>query len=120
MRIAVAACGVCHSDSITTLGHLPGINYPRVPGHEVIGVIDALGSGVEGFAVGDRVGIGWNLGTCGWCRECRRGNGFACETIQDVTGVYRDGGYATHMVARAWALARVPEELESLASAPLL
>lgn len=118
--IAVAACGVCHSDSITVLGHMPGITYPRVPGHEVIGTITAIGAHIEGFAIGQRVGVGWNSGTCGWCAECRRGNGFACETIQDVTGVYRDGGYATHMVARVSALARIPDELEALDSAPLL
>ncbi len=120
VRIAVHACGVCHSDSITVEGHMPGISYPRVPGHEVIGVIDAIGAEVKGFEIGQRVGVGWNAGSCGWCHQCRRGNAFACLTIQDVTGVYRDGGYATHMLARQSAVARVPAELDTVGSAPLL
>lgn len=120
IRIAVHACGVCHSDSITVEGNMPGISYPRVPGHEVIGLIDALGSDVKGFEIGQRVGVGWNAGSCGWCHQCRRGNAYACLTIQDVTGVYRDGGYATHLIARQSAAARVPKELDSVASAPLL
>jgi D-arabinose 1-dehydrogenase-like Zn-dependent alcohol dehydrogenase len=120
VRIAVQACGVCHSDSITVEGNMPGISYPRVPGHEVIGLIDAMGSEVKGFEIGQRVGVGWNAGSCGWCHQCRRGNAYACLTIQDVTGVYRDGGYATHMIARQSALARVPAELDSVESAPLL
>lgn len=120
LRIAVHACGVCHSDSITVEGNMPGISYPRVPGHEVIGLIDALGSDVEGFEIGQRVGVGWNAGSCSWCHQCRRGNAYACLTIQDVTGVYRDGGYATHLIARQSAVARVPKELDSVASAPLL
>lgn len=120
LRIAVHACGVCHSDSITVESHMPGISYPRVPGHEVIGLVDAMGSEVKGFEIGQRVGVGWNAGSCGWCHQCRRGNSFACLTIQDVTGVYRDGGYATHMVARQSAVARVPQELDSVEAAPLL
>ena len=99
---------------------MPGLTWPRVPGHEVIGIVDALGQGVEGWAVGARVGVGWHAGSCGYCRQCRSGSAFACETIKDVTGVSRDGGYATHMLARASALARVPEELDSVESAPLL
>lgn len=120
VRLRVQACGVCHSDAIIVEGHMPGLTWPRVPGHEVIGIVDALGQGVEGWAVGARVGVGWHAGSCGYCRQCRSGNAFACETIKDVTGVSRDGGYATHMLARASALARVPEELDSVESAPLL
>ena len=120
VRLRVAACGVCHSDAITVEGHMPGLGYPRIPGHEVIGVIDALGSNVEGWQAGERVGVGWFGGSCGYCRNCRRGDSFACETIHGATGVTRDGGYATHMLAHASALARVPEALDPVASAPLL
>ena len=118
--IRVQACGVCHSDAIVVEGHMPGISYPRVPGHEVIGVIDALGAGVEGWAVGARVGVGWFSGSCGYCGHCRRGDAFACENIHGATGLTRDGGYATHMLARDSALAHVPDELDSVESAPLL
>ena len=120
VRIRVAACGVCHSDSLTVQGLMPGIAYPSIPGHEVIGVIDALGPDVEGFAVGARVGVGWFSGSCGYCGHCRRGEAFACENIQGATGVSRDGGYATHMLALASALAHVPEDMDPVASAPLL
>jgi D-arabinose 1-dehydrogenase-like Zn-dependent alcohol dehydrogenase len=120
VRIRIHACGVCHSDSITVEGHMPGISYPRIPGHEVIGVIDALGPGVEGWDVGARVGVGWFAGSCGYCGNCRRGDAFACENIHGATGVTRDGGYATHMLALASALAHVPEALDSVESAPLL
>jgi D-arabinose 1-dehydrogenase-like Zn-dependent alcohol dehydrogenase len=99
---------------------MPGVSYPIIPGHEVIGTIDALGDGVSGFGEGERVGVGWNSGSCGYCRQCRLGNRFACENIQDVTGVFRDGGYATHVIARESALAKVPAELDSVAGAPLL
>ena len=120
VRIRVQACGVCHSDSLTIAGHMPGLRYPRIPGHEVIGVLEALGSNVEGWQTGTRVGVGWFSGACGYCTQCRHGNAFACENIQGATGVSRDGGYATHMLAHASALARVPAELDSVASAPLL
>jgi alcohol dehydrogenase len=120
VRIRVHACGVCHSDSLTVEGHMPGISYPRIPGHEVIGVIEALGPDVEGWDVGTRVGVGWFGGSCGYCGHCRRGDAFACETVQRVTGLTRDGGYATHMLAFASALAHVPEELDPVQSAPLL
>jgi len=120
VRIRVQACGVCHSDSLLVEGHMPGLSYPRIPGHEVIGVIDALGAGVEGWQVGARVGVGWSGGSCGYCRHCRRGDAFACDNMKGATGVTRDGGYATHMVAHASALARVPEGLDPVDSAPLL
>jgi D-arabinose 1-dehydrogenase-like Zn-dependent alcohol dehydrogenase len=118
--LRVHACGVCHSDSITVEGHLPGIGYPRVPGHEVIGTIEALGAGVEGWATGTRVGVGWWPGACGYCRACRRGDTFACENVHGGTGVTRDGGYATHMLADASALARLPDALDAVEAAPLL
>jgi D-arabinose 1-dehydrogenase-like Zn-dependent alcohol dehydrogenase len=120
VRIKVQACGICHSDSVTKDGLLPGIQYPRVPGHEVVGTVDALGSGVSGWAPGDRVGVGWNGGYCGHCNSCRRGNFFACETATYVTGVTNDGGYADYMIARPEALARVPAELPSADAAPLM
>jgi alcohol dehydrogenase len=120
VRVRVQACGVCHSDSLTVEGHMPGLVYPRIPGHEVIGVIDAIGPDVEGWEAGTRVGVGWSPGACGWCAHCRRGDSFACETIKGATGVSRDGGYATHMLALASALARIPKELDSVESAPLL
>jgi len=120
VRIRVQACGVCHSDTITVQGLLPGMSYPRIPGHEVIGAIDAIGPDVDGWSVGERVGVGWSAGACGWCEHCRRGDSFACKNVQGATGVTRDGGYATHMLALASALARVPASLDSVASAPLL
>jgi alcohol dehydrogenase len=120
VRIRVQACGVCHSDSLTVQGLMPGLGYPRIPGHEVIGVIDALGPDLDGWEIGARVGVGWFGGACGYCGHCRRGDAFACENIQGATGVTRDGGYATHMLALASALARVPDDLEPVASAPLM
>lgn len=120
VRIKVHACGVCHSDSVTVGGLFPGIQYPRVPGHEVIGTIEAVGPDVEGWSVGTRVGVGWFPGCCGYCDRCRRGEAFACENVHGATGVSRDGGYATHMLADVSALARVPESLDSIESAPLL
>jgi D-arabinose 1-dehydrogenase-like Zn-dependent alcohol dehydrogenase len=120
VRIKVQACGVCHSDSVTKDGLFPGIQYPRVPGHEVIGIIDAVGSNVPRWKVGERVGVGWNGGYCGYCDSCRRGNFFACETSTLVTGLTRDGGYAEFMVAPYTALASVPETLSSVEGAPLM
>ena len=99
---------------------MPGVTFPRIPGHEVIGVIDALGPDVDGWNVGARVGVGWFGGSCGYCGHCRRGEAFACENIHGVTGVTRDGGYATHMLALASALAHVPSQLDLIESAPLL
>ena len=98
VRIKVLACGICHSDSITKEGLFPGIQYPRVPGHEVAGVIDAVGPGVPGWEPGQRVGVGWNGGYCGYCDHCRRGEFFACVHGQ-TTGVTYDGGYAEYMIA---------------------
>ncbi len=118
--IRVQACGVCHSDSVTVDGLFPGIRYPRVPGHEVVGVIDALGPEVHGWSIGERVGVGWFGGLCGYCRHCRRDSAFACENVHETTGVSRDGGYATHMVADISAVAHVPDDLDAVESAPLL
>ena len=120
VRIRVHACGVCHSDSLVVTGHMPGLTYPRVPGHEVIGTIEALGADIDGWQLGTRVGVGWNSGACGHCGRCRHGNSFACENVQGATGITRDGGYATHMLARASALARLPGDMDPVESAPLL
>jgi alcohol dehydrogenase len=120
VRIKVEACGVCHSDSLTKEGLVPGIEYPRVPGHEVIGVIDAIGSGIEAWKTGERVGVGWNGGYCGYCDACRGGNFFACQTATRVTGITSDGGYAEYMVSRSEAVARVPEGLSAVEAAPLM
>jgi alcohol dehydrogenase len=120
VRVRVHACGVCHSDSVTVEGLMLGLSYPRIPGHEVIGVIDALGRDVDGWDVDERVGVGWFGGSCGYCRHCRRGDAFACENIHGATGVTRDGGYATHMLALASALAKVPAAMDPVESAPLL
>jgi D-arabinose 1-dehydrogenase-like Zn-dependent alcohol dehydrogenase len=120
MRIRVQACGVCHTDSLTVQGLIPGIQYPRVPGHEVIGAVDAIGAGVQGWSVGARAGVGWFGGSCGYCGRCRRDSAFACENVHDVTGVTRDGGYATHMIAHVSAVAHLPDDLDVVESAPLL
>ncbi len=105
---------------MTVEGHAPGVKYPRVPGHEVIGRLEAIGSEVDGWQIGARVGVGWFPGSCGYCSQCRHGNAFACENVQGATGVSRDGGYATHMLAHVSALARVPPDLDAVESAPLL
>jgi D-arabinose 1-dehydrogenase-like Zn-dependent alcohol dehydrogenase len=120
VRIKVQACGICHSDSYTKDGLMPGIQYPRVPGHEVIGLVDAVGANVPGWTIGQRVGVGWHGGYCGYCNACRRGDAFACETESLVTGVTSDGGYADYMIAPSSALARVPDELSSVEAAPLM
>ena len=119
VRIKVHSCGICHSDSLIKEGVFPGIQYPRVPGHEVSGVVDAVGPGVSGFAPGQRVGVGWHGGYCGQCDYCRRGNFFACVTGQ-VTGLSFDGGYAEYMIAPASAVARMPAELQPVEAAPLM
>jgi alcohol dehydrogenase/propanol-preferring alcohol dehydrogenase len=120
VRIRVQACGVCHSDVITKDGGFAGLQYPRVPGHEVVGVVDALGADVARLAVGQRVGVGWNGGWCGHCDPCRRGDFFACQTATRITGITGDGGYADFMIAPQEAVARVPDELAAADAAPLL
>jgi D-arabinose 1-dehydrogenase-like Zn-dependent alcohol dehydrogenase len=120
VRIKVQACGICHSDALTKEGHWPGLQYPRVPGHEVVGLVDAVGTGVVGWTVGQRAGVGWHGGHCGRCDSCRRGDFFACQTVTNVTGITYDGGYADYMVAPAVALARLPEGLSAVEAAPLM
>jgi len=120
VRIKVQACGVCHSDSLTKEGRWPGLQYPRVPGHEVVGVVDALGAGVAGWTVGQRVGVGWHGGHCGRCDSCRRGDFFACQLGPEVTGITFDGGYADYMIAPVEGLAAVPDELSGADAAPLM
>jgi D-arabinose 1-dehydrogenase-like Zn-dependent alcohol dehydrogenase len=117
--IKVQACGICHSDSLTKEGQWPGLQYPRVPGHEVAGVIDTVGAGVEGWKAGERVGVGWHGGHCGHCANCRRGYFVVCEKGQ-VPGISYDGGYADYLVAPVEALARMPAELNDVDAAPLL
>jgi D-arabinose 1-dehydrogenase-like Zn-dependent alcohol dehydrogenase len=120
VRIKVQACGVCHSDTVTKDGLLSGIQYPRVPGHEVAGVIDTLGEGVKGWKVGDRVGVGWFGGSCGYCDSCRRGDFIVCLNTREVTGVTRDGGYAEYMIAHAASLVLVPDDITPVDAAPLM
>lgn len=118
VRIKVEACGVCHTDVLVKEGLAP-IAYPRVPGHEVVGTIAALGEGVKEWSEGERVGVGWHGGHCFICRPCRRGDFIHCEHLL-MTGVSYDGGYAEYMVAPHEALARVPASLKSVDAAPLL
>jgi D-arabinose 1-dehydrogenase-like Zn-dependent alcohol dehydrogenase len=119
VRIKVQACGVCHSDALVKEGQFAGLEYPRVPGHEVIGTIDAVGAGVAGWTARQQVGVGWHGGYCGHCEPCRRGEFFACVTGA-TTGVTFDGGYAEYLVAPASAVASVPAGLSPVDSAPLL
>src|ERR1700757_1580970 len=119
VRIKVDACGVCHSDSLVKEGHWPGLQYPRVPGHEIAGRLDALGAGVTQWKVGQRVGVGWHAGHCFVCEYCRRGDFILCQ-FRKVTGFSFDGGYADYMVAPAEAVAAMPDTLASEEAAPLL
>jgi D-arabinose 1-dehydrogenase-like Zn-dependent alcohol dehydrogenase len=118
-RVKVQACGVCHSDSMTKEGLWPGIVYPRSPGHEIAGVIDAVGEDAEPWKVGDRVGIGWHGGHCGRCQSCRRGDFITCEKLQ-VPGISYDGGYSEFVYAPIESLARIPNELTPEEAAPLM
>ena len=120
VRIRVQASGICHSDSLTKEGLWPGLVYPRVPGHEIAGVIDDLGDGVEGFRPGDRVGVGWHGGHCGYCESCRRGNFLLCTVAGKIPGISFDGGHADYMIAKAVSLARIPEGLSAAEAAPLM
>ena len=119
VRIKVEACGVCHSDVFVKEGVFPGIDYPRIPGHEVAGTIDSLGDGVSHWAVGTRVGVGWHGGHCFHCDPCRAGDFVNCENGV-ITAISRDGGYAEYMTANVDALARLPDDLHSAEAAPLL
>ena len=119
VRIKVKACGVCHSDLFTKEGSWPGIQYPRVPGHEVAGVIDALGAGVSEWKKGQRVGVGWHGGQDGTCLSCRRGDFRNCRNLK-IPGISYDGGYQQYMVAPVEALVAIPESLSDTEAAPLL
>jgi D-arabinose 1-dehydrogenase-like Zn-dependent alcohol dehydrogenase len=120
VRVKIEACGVCHSDSFTKEGTWPGVEYPRVPGHEIAGIIDAVGTGVIGWTPGQRVGIGWHGGNCGYCDSCRRGDFVTCQIAPQVPGIAYDGGYAQYMIAPAGALALLPEALSAVDAGPLM
>ncbi len=120
VRIKVEACGVCHSDSFTKEGIWPGLQYPRVPGHEIAGIIDAVGTDVAGWTPGQRVGVGWHGGHCGHCDSCRRGDFVTCQIASQVPGITYDGGYAEYMIAPVGALALIPEELSAVDAGPLM
>ena len=119
VRIKVQACGVCHSDWATKEGIFPFITYPRVPGHEVAGVVDEIGPGVTEWKKGERVGAGWHGGHCFVCESCRRGDFITCQ-YEQINGVTRDGGYGQYMIARHEAVARMPESLSAAEAGPLL
>jgi alcohol dehydrogenase/propanol-preferring alcohol dehydrogenase len=119
VRIKVEACGICHSDVVVKEGYWPGLQYPRVPGHEVAGRIDAVGAGVTMWKPNQRVGVGWHGGHCFQCDPCRRGEFILCQ-FEKITGVSFDGGYADYMIAPQEAVAAIPEELPADEAAPLL
>jgi D-arabinose 1-dehydrogenase-like Zn-dependent alcohol dehydrogenase len=119
VRIKVEACGICHSDRIVKAGGFPGLVYPRVPGHEVVGFVDEVGAGVTEWKRGERVGVGWHGGHCFVCDACRRGDFIVCEK-EAITGITRDGGYQQYMLARHEAVARVPDGLDSADAGPLM
>jgi alcohol dehydrogenase/propanol-preferring alcohol dehydrogenase len=117
--VRVHACGICHSDMFGKEGGFPGISWPHVPGHEIAGEVAALGEDVKGWEVGQRVGVGWFGGSCGYCRQCRRGDLINCSHM-DIPGITIDGGYADYVLVRANALASIPDELAAEEAAPLL
>ena len=119
VRIHVQACGVCHSDLFVKEGHWPGLQYPRVTGHEVAGIVDEIGAGVTTWKRGQRVGVGWHGGHCGQCDPCRRGDFMGCRNFR-VTGFDDDGGYAQYMIARSEALAAIPDSISPAEAAPIL
>ncbi len=119
VRLKIAACGICHADELVQRGHWPNVQYPRVPGHEVVGVVDAVGPDVMGWSVGDRAGVGWHGWHCGYCDSCRSGDFITCSR-QRITGIDFDGGYEEYMIASANALARIPGALGFAEAAPLL
>ena len=119
VRVKVQACGICHSDLFTKVGAFPGIQYPRVPGHEIVGIIDAVGAEVPEWKPGARVGVGWHGGHCGYCASCRKGDFVTCSRAQ-IPGITYDGGYAEYLIAPFEALAAVPKELSAAEAAPLL
>jgi D-arabinose 1-dehydrogenase-like Zn-dependent alcohol dehydrogenase len=119
VRVKVQACGLCHSDTLTKEGHWPGIVYPRVPGHEIGGVIDAVGAEVPRWKVGQRVGVGWLGGYCGHCDSCRRGSFITCANLQ-VTGITMDGGYQDFVLVPFEGLASIPDEISPVDAGPLM
>jgi D-arabinose 1-dehydrogenase-like Zn-dependent alcohol dehydrogenase len=119
VRIKVQSCGICHSDSVTKDGLFPGIQYPRVPGHEIAGIIDEIGVGVTEWKRGQRVAVGWHGGHCGHCESCRRGDFVTCQYAQ-VPGISYDGGYADYMITPTVALASIPDRLSATEAAPLM
>jgi len=119
VRIKVEACGVCHSDAMIKAGAFPGLQLPRVPGHEIAGRVHGVGSGVTGWKVGERVGVGWHGGHCFRCAACRKGLFINCEQAK-ITGISHDGGFAEYMVSPVEAVARIPDKLTALEAAPLL
>jgi D-arabinose 1-dehydrogenase-like Zn-dependent alcohol dehydrogenase len=119
VRIKVQACGICHSDSFTKEGLFPGIQYPRVPGHEIAGVVDVVGKDVIEWKPGQRVGVGWHGGNCGHCDSCRRGDFVTCTYLQ-VPGIAYDGGYADYVIVPTEAVASIPAELSATEAAPLM
>ena len=119
VRIKVEVCGVCHSDSVVKGGLLPGIQYPRVTGHEIVGRVDAVGPDVTEWKAGQRVGVGWHGGHCFKCDQCRRGNLILCR-FEKITGISFDGGYAEYMLARAEAVGAIPDELPADEAAAVL
>ena len=120
VRVKVEACGICHSDSFTKEGTWPGIQYPRIPGHEIAGIVDAVGSGVAGWRQGQRVGVGWHGGHCGYCDSCRRGDFVTCQISPQVPGIAYDGGYAEFVIVPVGALALIPEGLSGVEAGPLM
>jgi len=120
VRIRVEACGICHSDVFTKDGLWPGIQYPRVAGHEIAGVIDAIGDGVTSWKTGQRVGVGWHGGHCGHCTSCRRGDFVTCQVAPQIPGITYDGGYADYVVVPAEVLALIPEGLQAVEASPLM
>jgi D-arabinose 1-dehydrogenase-like Zn-dependent alcohol dehydrogenase len=120
VRIKVQACGICHSDSFTKEGAFPGLQFPRVPGHEIAGIIDAVGTGVPGWTAGQRVGVGWHGGHCGYCDSCRRGDFVTCRIAPQIPGITYDGGYADYAIVPAEALALIPDGLSAVEAGPLM
>ncbi|HXX92809.1 MAG TPA: alcohol dehydrogenase [Planctomycetota bacterium] len=120
VRVRVEACGICHSDLLTKEGYWPGLQFPRAPGHEIAGVIDAVGSGVVAWRPEERVGIGWHGGHCGTCTSCRNGDFVTCQVAPQIPGISYDGGYAEYVVVPEGALARIPAGLSAADAGPLM